>query len=182
MSTKRIGMDIDGVLYPWHTAVYNYLRIYNGCPPPSYRDLWLDPHKYMSEEKWAYIASLPILYSTIFPRKGVLDLLNTQDKAGHTIYYITNRESHLERVTRKYLADHKFPQLSNLILTKDKEQEVRILEIDIFVEDRPKNLEKLAGLCRTIGIIQPWNEAKQEYLESLGVLFIPYVECLNDVL
>lgn len=178
----NIAFDLDGTLYPWHTAVYNYLRTYNGCPPPSYRDLWLDPHKYMSEEKWAYLASLPTLYSTMMPRKEILTLLRTLDEAGHTLYYITNRKPHLERVTRKYFEDYKFPQSSNLIITKDKEQEVRILEIDIIVEDRPENLEKLAGLCRTIGITQPWNEAKQEYLESLGVLFIPLVECLKDIL
>lgn len=178
----NIGFDLDGVIYPWHTAVYNYLVENKQEPVPSFRELWLDPYSYLSEEKWDYLASLPTLYSVIMPRKSILDMLNELDKAGHTIYYITNREKDLHRITEKYLDDYKFPQASNLIMTKEKDKVVRTMELDVIVEDKPKNLEKLASLCRTIGIAHPWNEDQREYLESLGVLFVPSAESLREVL
>jgi uncharacterized HAD superfamily protein len=178
----NIAFDLDGVLYPWHTAAYNYLKETRKDITASFRDLWAYPYANISKEDWDYLASIPLLYSIMIPTKKILEMLSGLDKEGHTIYYITNRHGDLERITRKYLDDYNFPQAFNLIHTEDKGMVVRTLEIDIIVEDKPKNLESLVGLCRTIGIEQVWNEDKRDYLESLGVLFIPSVECLTEIL
>jgi len=178
----NIAFDIDGVLYPWHTAVYNYLLNTKPGFNLSYEELWDPPFTYFNSNGAEYIASLPLLYLNIVPKRAILSMLNTLSDSGHTLYYITYRPDNVHRVTRKYLEDYKFPQYSNLTFDKDKGKMARILEIDVFIEDRPENLEQLSVLCRTIGISHPWNEGKREYLESLGVLFIPSVECLVDIL
>jgi uncharacterized HAD superfamily protein len=178
----NIAFDLDGVLYDWHTAVYNYLKNTNKNFTASFRELWTAPYANITEKDWEYFANLPTLYAVMIPKKTILAMLNTLNDAGHTLYYITNRTDDLERVTRKYLDDYKFPQAFNLIHTDDKGMVVRTLEIDVIVEDKTENLESLAGLCRTIGIERIWNEADRPYLESLGVLFIPSAECVGEIL
>jgi uncharacterized HAD superfamily protein len=178
----NIAFDLDGVLYDWHKAVELYLRTTKKDWNVSHRDLWERPHEFLTEGEWDYIASLSPLYYTEFPNPKVLDYVKYLDSEGATIYYVTNRIPDLEYVTKKYLQDYGFPQSGNLVFTKDKGQVARIHEIDVFVEDKPSNLEALSGLCRVIGIKQIWNEEKREYLESLGVLFLPSAECLKDVL
>lgn len=179
----NIGFDLDGVLYPWHEAVTQYLEIYKKNLNVSYKDLWSDPYKYLSEEEWDYLASIPTVYETHVPQQKALDLLNKLDKEGHSIFYITHRwSSDVMRVTERYLSKYNFPQRNNLISTKDKGQAVRSHEIDLFVEDKPETLEELSGLCKVIGISHLWNEVKRPYLESLGVLFLPSVEALGEVI
>jgi uncharacterized HAD superfamily protein len=179
----NIGLDLDGVIYDWHHAVYTYLVTNKKNWSVSEEELWRDPYKYLPESEWSYIALLPTLYYTIIPSEKILQTIRNLDSEKNNIYYITNRYSEdVKRVTEKYLKDYSFPQAGNLIFTDDKSQMARILEIDVFVEDKPKNLESLVGLCRTIGIEQLWNEKEREYLESLGVLFIPSIECLEEIL
>jgi len=178
----NIIFDLDGVLYPWHDAVYTYLRVEGGDSLPSFNVLWKDPYKYIKKEKWDFIATIPLLYSTILPKKEIVAMLKELDAMGHTLYYVTNREQDLERVTRKYLNDYNFPQEFNLIHTKDKDKIIRTLEIDVIVEDKVENLEKFSALCKTIGIEHPWNEEKRGYLESLGIIFIPSAEYVQEIL
>ena len=178
----NIAFDLDGVLYPWHTAVYNHLKHTQKDFNLSFNELWTPPFSYYTEEQWKYTASIPLLYGNMIPKKEILDMLNYLDKEGHTLYYVTFRPEDVQRVTIKYLDDYKFPQSSNLIFEPDKGKAARMLEIDVFIEDKSSNLEKLVSLCRTIGIAHPWNADKQAYLESLGVLFLPSADKVKEVL
>jgi len=178
----NIAFDMDGVLYPWHDAVYTYLRVEREDEIPEFNLLWKDPYKYVRKERWDFIATIPLLYSTILPKKEILAMLKKLDVENNTLYYVTSRDKDLERVTKKYLDDYSFPQSFNLMHTKDKERIIRNWEIDAIVEDQASNLEKFSGLCKTIGIEHPWNEEKRGYLESLGVLFIPSAEFVGEIL
>jgi len=178
----NIAFDLDGVIYPWHEAVHTYLRTQYGESVPAFEELWKDPYKYFSEEKWKFIATIPLLYSTRFPRPDIVLFLQELDRKGHTLYYITNRNLDLELTTLMYLNSYNFPQTNNLIHTSDKVQYIRILELDVIVDDRPELLEKFSSICTTYGVSQPYNKSKREYLESIGVIFVPAVECLRDIL
>ena len=37
--TKVLGLDLDGVIYPWHEAVYEYFRLYKNYTG-SFNKLW----------------------------------------------------------------------------------------------------------------------------------------------
>jgi uncharacterized HAD superfamily protein len=154
----NIAFDLDGVLYPWHRVIYNYIRENYKDFSATYTELWSNPYSFFTPEWWSYIASVPLMYQSAIPDKDIVDMLQKLDEEGHTIYYVTNREKELERVTRWFLETYNFPQAGNLIITKEKDHTVRTLEIDIFVEDKPTNLEMLSPLCKTLGIEHPWNE------------------------
>ena len=125
----NIAFDLDGVLYPWHKSVYDYLtRLPNSLTRgKNYHEFWEDPYTEITEKEWSYYASLPILYTNMIPSKPMLDMLRKLDSEGHTLYYITNRIPDLARITEQYLNNYKFPQAENLILSEDKAKEVRIL-------------------------------------------------------
>lgn len=179
----NIAFDLDGVLYPWHEALYNYLNLTKRSWTPTCWEFYREIDKYVSEDEVEYIRTIPTLYSCFLPSNEMLNMLKILNEAGHTIYYITSRPNDsVKTTTQIYIDKYKFPQSQNLIFSMDKTHEIRILEIDVIVEDRPENLEKFSSLCRTIGISQPWNDRKRDYLESLGVVFIPNVINLPEIL
>jgi len=163
---KIIGIDLDGVLYRWHLAVYSYLKE-QGRKLPEYSEFWAQFDKILPEKEIDFLLELPLLYEKMFPEKGLVEYLWKLSNLGHTIYYITARHKEVETTTELYLERYYFPQVRNLIFSKDKDKYVRLLEIDIFVEDQYKYAEKLRNLCKVILRRQPWNEMYEDEFEFI---------------
>jgi uncharacterized HAD superfamily protein len=161
-----IGLDLDGCLYCWHRAVYTYCVAFRN-EKQTYEDFWRNYRTY-PDSFWDLTHS-PDLYDKVMPTKDTLDTLQYLDSCGHSLYYITNRHSELERVTQKYV-DKWFPQSMNLVLTKDKDKYARLFKIDIFVEDREVNAKSLKNLCLVLLMKQPWNEGYREGFECISKL------------
>ncbi len=157
MSNKEsAGIDVDGVLYPWVSAVYTYCRLYKKCLVTEY-EFYRDFDKYITEEDCQYIATLQDLYYKHTPSPKMMVLLNKLSEK-FNLFYITARPLEAERVTRKYFRDFKFPQPDNLIFSCEKDTYARLLKLSYFVEDSVKNAEKLSKVCTTFLIRTPYNE------------------------
>lgn len=164
----NIGLDIDGVLYPWQKAAYAYLQEQN-LVLPDYSEIWKNPHATISEEKLKFIASLPFLYNRIIIDRDIVNSIVKLHNAGHSIYYITCRPKCVTSATEKFISQNGFPQDMNLIICDEKPSHIRRLEIDIYVEDQLKHIRSIHGLCRLFCIEQPWNLDFKEELKELGV-------------
>jgi uncharacterized HAD superfamily protein len=162
MAKIILGLDLDGVLVDWHSAVYTlwqYEHKYNG----TYEEFWLEYIPNLSKEKQDYIVTLPIPYETQIPRKSVIDFLDfAKDNAD--IYYITHRPLEIERVTRQYFKRYNFPYPDNLFMTGDKVTACRYLGVTHFLDDFANQVEKVSAVADAYLFAKPWNrEFRDKY-------------------
>jgi uncharacterized HAD superfamily protein len=153
---KRLGLDLDGVIYPWHDALYTEMQIYENITCSKY-EFWTKVIGSYPKLKQEFLCSIEHLYGNQVPDKRMLPMLRRIAKDWE-IYYITTRPPNVEFATQRFLEHYDFPYAENLYLSDDKTVEARAFGIDVFVEDRTKNLDALSKFCRVIGVKQFWNE------------------------
>lgn len=150
-----LGLDMDGCLYDWHSAVHTYYQ-YEMKYEGDYNTFWLEYIPSLSKEKQNYICELPFLYDCQVPRKCVIDFLNYA-KENSEIYYITHRPDSVETVTRRYLRRYNFPFQDNLIITGDKVTACRLVGVTHFLDDFPKQVEAVSAVAESYLMAKPWN-------------------------
>lgn len=153
---ESIGLDVDGVLYPWAESVCAYYKLYKNYLGTEY-NFYKNFYKYVSDNDLQYIITLQDLYYKHTPSPSLMRLLNRLSEK-FNIFYITARPEEVERVTRKYFRDFNFPQKDNIIFSEDKDVYARLLKLSFFVEDSVKNAEKLNKVCTTFLVRTPHNE------------------------
>lgn len=136
----KIGLDIDGVLYPWHYSIYRYFLENKGIEE-GIDNFW----KNHREEVTEYYTSIPFLYLDTTPTQDVLTYVPKIAELGE-IFYITSRSPSLWWVTGKFFSNYDLPFKENLIFTKSKPTEVRANRIDVFLDDQPHHVQELQGI------------------------------------
>lgn len=166
--TKILGLDLDGVLYGWHNAVYDYVKLYRGYTE-SYTKFWSEDYKNLTSEMWEFLTTIDIFYSSQMPTDDCLKFIN--DAANKfDIFYVTSRPAYVKLTTEQYLRKYNFPFQENLIFTQNKVNEARRYGIDYFVEDMPENAIKLSKVTNVILMAQPWNkDIQDQYLTVTSI-------------
>lgn len=180
----KIAFDLDGVLYPWHEAVYSFLKEMNKIKnTETFYEFWYNYKKYLDESEIKYLASLEHLYNRMVPNKTVINAVQKLSDKGHTIYYITKRPESCRFVTEKFIQKF-FPQSNNVVIVSDnKAKEALLLEIDIFIEDQINSAEELYGICDVYIISRPWNIDYRRTLSERGIkVFDSTIECINYII
>ncbi len=169
MEKLKIGFDLDGVIYPWHELVYNYLKETIKLKA-SFSEFWKDPTNYVSKELIYSFEIDPVFMSKCYPKHD--DLLLIQNLAKNfEIFYITARKPQVSVATKTWIKHHKFPYPENLIIVnKSKVEPVIENNIKIFVEDRDKYAIELRDYCEVFLIKKPWNEHIQNEFVCLNQL------------
>lgn len=161
----RVGVDIDGVLYPFDVELKNALvsggwRQAEECPPPT---------KWEFFEDWKMDRHLFVAYCDQFTNKhelfrhgdpypGAAEQIDRLIKAGHEVILITNRnfgdEGVIQGSTQNWLFDHGF-QYHELYFVKDK----REISVDYHIDDnRDNHFAMLGAEVDSWLLTQPWNE------------------------
>ena len=152
---KTIGIDIDGVMYPYYEQFRGYMKGYNihfPTKPTNYsvydgimtREEYIDYHaEFVGQSN--YTIQIVNIKSDIYV--GVVSTINKLKKLGYKIVIITSRgsiyhkdEFELKAKEVEYTARwlHLYEiQYDDLIFTTDKSD----YEFDIFVDDSPAILE-----------------------------------------
>ena len=155
---ERLGLDIDGVLYPWQEIVYNYAKYHDG-DERSFYDFW----KEATEQVFTTNIGKFWLYNNLFYtqrdiKPEILDTLHYLTEF-YDLYYITARVKTVWNTTRYWFKKNKLPQLDNLYFTESEKLPLVLQhEIDHFVEDRIKHVLELRDHRSVILIRHPWNE------------------------
>lgn len=171
---KNLGLDLDGVLYDWHTPVWNYHRLYKGFEG-SFDEFWSgDAQKSLPYD---YLMGVDIFYSSAFPTKDVVSFLDYV-KDRFNIYYITARPESVRLTTEQYFRRYNFPYVDNLIFSHDKVPVARKLGLDYMIEDSAPNVIKLSDVVFTILVARPWNRHIQNEYPTIRNLMesIKYLE------
>ena len=153
---KRIGLDLDGVLYNWHSSLYDYYRLYMNFQG-TFNDFWTSGVTSFSTETWTYLLGIDTLYSNRFPTADCINFLEAI-KNRFEIYYITSRPKSIKLTTEQYLRRFKFPFNENLIFNDNKVNVARLLGLSYAVDDRASQIESLSKVTTAIIVAKPWNK------------------------
>lgn len=151
----RIGIDIDGVVYPWHYSMYRYFtefKGYTGTQVQFWKDFSIIPNDTQN-----YYVSLPFLYSNTVPSKCVFEGLEMLATLGELFYITARGPDDVKTVTRKFLKNYNLPFSENLIFEKDKATVCRMLGIEYFIDDQIKHLIPMQGFVKTYLMSAPHN-------------------------
>lgn len=165
MRPLTVGVDLDGVCYPFDRALAHYVskstgRPLDSLPSPSSWDVWrvwgMSEDEFLGHMRDGIAAGFLFRYGAPYP--GVVSALTRLAAAGHVLHVVTDRgrgglAAIAARSTRRWLADHRIP-FHRLTLTADKTS----VPTDTFVEDRDRNFEALESAGRHPFLIdRPWN-------------------------
>lgn len=158
----RIGIDLDGPVYPWHEEVYRYFTENKGYNK-TIEEFWSTDRELVTP----YYVSLPFLYNSTTPRREVLEHLPKIAELGE-IYYITSRSPELWQVTKKFFQFYDLPFSENVIFAEDKATQVRLLRIDYFVDDMPKHVDSLTGITNVYMYTVVHNRGQREGYKTVS--------------
>lgn len=163
MEKKKIAFDIDGVLYPWHELIHEYFRYFHNLSQ-SFSEFWVEAEQSTDENSKATMKAMANMLDVYEKRVADGDIVETLNKIAevHDVYYITNRPPVAEFVTRQWFKRYNLPSQENLIFVEgSKLQTLKDLKIDVYVEDRPKQIEEiiLDGMEIDLYVVdKPWNK------------------------
>lgn len=169
----RIGFDLDGVLYDWHLAAYDYAVEFLGIKL-DINTFFLDsPEHGFTEIFWKNLTRIPFLYTKFGIKKELYNMLVELAK-DNELFYITHRPDEAKESTRKWAERCNLPFAENIIFTKNKSVEIRKNNIKLFIDDDHRVIQKLDKICTTIFVSTPW---RKEYKKT----FDNYVDHTLDL-
>jgi phosphoglycolate phosphatase-like HAD superfamily hydrolase len=153
MTSLRVGVDLDGVVFDFVDSLRRHLTATLGrpaetMPDASTWDFYADDWGLTLEEFLAHCheaANAGVLFTTGAPYPGVVDGLQSLLDAGHSVHLVTDRAGFgapgvAQAQTQAWLADNRVP-FTSLTLTSDKTS----VPTDVFIEDRPKFFTELTA-------------------------------------
>lgn len=168
----RIGVDIDGVL----TDIEKFEI---ECGGKYFYDLdkpIINPNGYGSYEIFKPTEEQDNIYwkDAIYEyikepaRRFAGEVLRKLLRKGHEVYIITNRISdlsysdikpkHMKNIVIDWLKENSIPYTKLIFSDKNKEKEIVENNIDIMIEDKPKNIEKLSKITKVFCYDAKYNE------------------------
>jgi len=163
----RVGIDLDGVVYPFVDMLRQWLVEERGrltaeqCPPADHWDFYKDWGLTTPEFLEEFCASIHagFMFHQGEPIPGSIETMHKLADEGHELIVITSRhiigaEAEARRATLKWLASHDVA-LSGIAITPDK----GVLATDLFLEDAEHNYDSLEADEETMPILltQAWN-------------------------
>jgi hypothetical protein len=159
----KLGMDLDGTLYPWHEVAVEDLISRGILDVGITSGEFFDPENgiivgWDDQKRQELLLNKVPFYSQpveIAGARKVMDVL----KESWEIFYITARPLLATAATKAWLKRMKFPYRNNLFLVDGGKKDITdLLGIDVFVEDRVDYILELSKICSMILLTRPWNE------------------------
>lgn len=165
----RVGVDIDGVLYPWDEAARDALTLKFGIERPGPSLSWdylkenIDPEQW----RWLWTAEGQSLAFGQIDRTylGVVDAINDVLRPGvHEVHFVTHRDPRYTAVytaqfLRRHFGLHPWDGVHVLRASFPKR---RLATWDVFIDDKPDTVfDFLANTsAQVFSPARPWNEAE----------------------
>ena len=151
----RIGIDLDGCLANFNDAYTALLTKESGVEFPPTSDEWPTEWYYDRPEgvsaahrsaAWEVIKSTDF-WGRLTPLEGALDSLqrlNILRATGHDIYFITSRPGKMAKFYTEEWLRLSGMQNPTVLIASNKGPVAQGLELDVFVDDKPENLNDVA--------------------------------------
>ena len=170
----RIGVDIDGVLFPWDQVARWSVRNQFGddaCPSETSTH-WKGLKDELTKEQWRWVwgegrghvfGSLDCYPDAVW---AVSDLI----RMGHEVHFVTHRDPattlHHTAGFLRYHFDGPWAGVHSVRSTTPKET---LADWDVFIDDKPETILRFLELERT-KVFAPrrtWNEAELDGVQGL---------------
>jgi hypothetical protein len=141
----RIGLDIDGVLYPWDDCAREALAAKFGRPKlgPSLRWDWIKENT--TSEEWAWLWSKEGQDACFgktwrhYPgvREAVARMLRT-----HEVHFVTHRDPRRTAIHTAEFLEHHFGQhpWAGVHVIQRSTRKAALQDWDVFVDDKPETV------------------------------------------
>jgi uncharacterized HAD superfamily protein len=155
----KIGLDLDGVVYPFVEVMQDYLseQHQREFPYPTQWDLWEDWGLTRQEfyDEFETAVHSGVVFTKGQPVDGARVAIEQLVAEGHTIHVVTDRliSPEAQKRTVTWLAKHGIPH-DTLTFSRDK----TLLPVDVFIEDSPHHTKALLKEgTRVVVFDRPWN-------------------------
>jgi len=163
MGAKRIGFDVDGVIYFWHEQVLEFAKTASIVPMDFTMDQfwgWPDGFFYGCSEPFKEMVTRnKSLYKVKELRSDVYDVL-WKIAEHYDIFYLTARVNGLTRATLGWFKWSKLPNNSsnNIFMVDNGKRDLILAEKPCYyVEDRVEYIEDLKDITQVIHLVRPWS-------------------------
>ena len=162
MKRIRFGLDMDGVIYDWHSAARFLWNSHFDLNLPPVKDIWTkwDGHlNYVTKEQDAWLWKEGIekgLFRHGHIRKGAIEFCQELDKIAD-IVLITHRPHNARQDTLDWIAYNKIPTSEIHMLHKGESK--ANIPVHMALDDKPETIE--AFWSKSILAIlwdRPWNQ------------------------
>lgn len=155
MSPLRIGLDLDGVLCDFNTALALELGIAIPYEPP----IWSWPQLVADgdhiKQVWDRITEEPEWWLSVPPypsRDSVRSSLDTLLRTGNVVYFITSRPNyrHVKKITESWIKQHLGVDTPTVLLAHSSMAKGYIahgLRLTHFYDDKPENCTAVRSVC-----------------------------------
>lgn len=141
----KIGLDIDDTLTNTKEAFAKSIKKY--CHKHKWKQ-YNEQKKLTEEEFKIFLMEYgKKTYETMKPKKEAIKIINSWNEMGHEIYFITARCEEdlkgIETITIEYLKKYNINYQSIFFHSKNKGEDSKNLNLDVFVDDRESVLDTL---------------------------------------
>ena len=181
MEGKRIGLDLDGVLYPFSTVCFNLINEAHGYKFDEI-EFWRrkrSSNRFFGKHREEIDRFVRDPNTYLGAQVDINDIRVLNSLAMYNeIFYITARSLHLEPVTKLWLMSNGIPHEENLFMGySDKKDIIKELKIDVYVDDREE-------IVRDVMKVTDAYLFHAKYLTREDVINsgLPYISTLNSLL
>lgn len=185
----RIGIDIDGVLFPWTDVANEAVMERFGVPDPGPHVEWEHLKNLLTRDQWGWLWTAEgqdVVFGQIertYP--GAVEAVNAITRHGeHEVHFVTHRDPRRAGVhTAAFLALHfgAHPWAGTHVIQAAMEKH-RLARWDVFIDDKPETIWDFVANtdAEVFTPARPWNteladdgwihryEDPQEIVEALG--------------
>ena len=161
----RIGVDIDGTLYPWTLAVNAAVTERFGVEGLTEHTHWNYLKDMLTPEQWAWVWSKDAA-ETVFGQDsvfdGCIDAVNELTKE-HEVHFVTHRNPlYTGAVTARWIAE-RFSNYAGIHVLSSSVSKTKLGEWDVFIDDKPDTIEEFLNETNSVVFIpdRPWNRDVQ---------------------
>lgn len=168
----RIGIDIDGVLFPWDDVAAEAVASRFRIPNPGASGHWYHLRDTLPPTAWRWLWSEEgqnAVFSQVgrtYP--GIVEVVRSLLKVGHEVHFVTHRDPRRTALhTATFLSIHfgRHPWAGVHVIQNDV-RKARLLRWDAFVDDKPETVLDLLGeeRIKVLCPARPWNTELEDEL------------------
>ena len=181
----RVGIDIDGVLYPFNELANAALVERFGIPDPGPWTYWNYLKDVVTREQWSWLWSAQgqdVVFGhveAVYP--GVVEAFSSILKSGHEVHFVTHRDPrrtalHTAAFLTFWFGSH--PWAGVHVIQRGMAKH-RLAEWDVFVDDKAETCEEMLFRTRAqvFAPVRPWNaELERFHSEHSASRLIHYTD------
>lgn len=160
-----IGVDIDGVLFPWVDVANEAVAERFGIPNPGPHTCWDYLKDVLPPEAWRWLWSAEgqdVVFGQVERTYAdAVEAVNALLKAGHRVHFVTHRDPRRTAVyTAAFLHLHfgRHPW-AGVHVVQNSVAKRRLQRWDVFIDDKPETVWDFLGYtdAQVFAPVRPWN-------------------------